>query len=187
MKNFLIKNNLINEDWNSLNILLQNASAVGAIDLNTTQTNQNDNFDFFSKLENNEIKLLYLLGSDNLNYEKGDKFIIYQGSHGDRGADKADVILPSPAFTEQDGLSSNLEGRVQECRKASYPIGSSKRDWQIFNLILNSVSKKNLFKSFKEIRELSLKEIKNFKSIDSLPQKKPHLRLRIIINLKMRK
>ena len=61
---------------------------------------------------------------------------------------------------------------VQECRKASYPIGSSKRDWQIFNLILNSVSKKNLFKSFKEIRELSLKEIKNFKSIDSLPQKK---------------
>ena len=86
--------------------------------------------------------------------------------------DKADVILPSPAFTEQDGLYSNLEGRVQECRKASYPIGSSKRDWQIFNLILNSVSKKNLFKSFKEIRELSLKEIKNFKSIDSLPQKK---------------
>ena len=172
LKNFLIKNNLINEDWNSLNILLQNASAVGAIDLITTQTNQNDNFDFFSKLENNEIKLLYLLGSDNLNYEKGDKFIIYQGSHGDRGADKADVILPSPAFTEQDGLYSNLEGRVQECRKASYPIGSSKRDWQIFNLILNSISKKNLFKSFKEIRELSLKEIKNFKSIDSLPQKK---------------
>ena len=53
---------------------------------------------FFSKLENNEIKLLYLLGSDNLNYEKGDKFIIYQGSHGDRGADKADVILPSLCF-----------------------------------------------------------------------------------------
>ena len=51
---------------------------------------------------------MYLLGSDNLNYEKGDKFIIYQGSHGDRGADKADVILPSPAFTEQDGLYQTL-------------------------------------------------------------------------------
>ncbi len=172
LKNFLIKNNLVNENWNSLNILLQNASSVGAIDLITTQLNQNNNFDFFSKLENDEIKLLYLLGSDNLDYKKGDKFIIYQGSHGDRGAEKADVILPSPAFTEQDGLYSNLEGRIQECRKASYPIGESKRDWQIFNLISNTINKKNLFKSFKEIRELSIKEIKNFKEIDSLPLKK---------------
>ena len=54
---------------------------------------------------------------------------------------------------------SNLEGRVQECRKASYPSREAKESWKIFNLILNSVSKKNLFKSFKEIRELLKKKL----------------------------
>ena len=47
----------------------------------------------------------------------------------------ADVILPSPAYTEQNSLFINLEGRVQECRKASYPPGKSMEDWKIFNLI----------------------------------------------------
>ena len=73
------------------------------------------------------FKLLYLLGSDNLRFKKNNEFIIYQGSHGDRGAEIADVILPSSAYTEENGLFQNLEGRVQECRKASYPIGDAKK------------------------------------------------------------
>ena len=169
LKNFLLKNNLINNEWNSLNLLVKNASTVGAIDINAIQKSENDNFDFFKKLEKEQFELIYLLGSDNLNFQKGEKFIIYQGSHGDRGAELADVILPSPAFTEQDGLFSNLEGRVQECRKASYPIGDAKRDWTIFNLLFNSIKGSNLFKSFKEIRDECLKEIKNFSSLDALP------------------
>ena len=169
LKNFLLKNNLINNEWNSLNLLVKNASTVGAIDINAIQKSENDNFDFFKKLEKEQFELIYLLGSDNLNFQKGEKFIIYQGSHGDRGAELADVILPSPAFTEQDGLFSNLEGRVQECRKASYPIGDAKRDWTIFNLLFNSIKGSNLFKSFKEIRDACLKEIKNFSSLDALP------------------
>ena len=169
LKNFLLKNNLINNEWNSLNLLVKNASTVGAIDINAIQKSENDNFDFFKKLEKEQFELIYLLGSDNLNFQKGEKFIIYQGSHGDKGAELADVILPSPAFTEQDGLFSNLEGRVQECRKASYPIGDAKRDWTIFNLLFNSIKGSNLFKSFKEIRDACLKEIKNFSSLDALP------------------
>ena len=66
--------------------------------------------------------------------KKNNEFIIYQGSHGDRGAEIADVILPSPAYTEQKWLYENLEGRVQECKKASYPIGEALEDWKIFNL-----------------------------------------------------
>ena len=64
----------------------------------------------------------------------------YQGSHGDRGAEIADLVLPSAAFTEQNGLYANLEGRVQECKKASYPIGEAKEDWKIFNLILKKLN-----------------------------------------------
>ena len=59
---------------------------------------------------------MYLLGSDNLEFQKNDEFIVYQGSHGDRGAEIADLILPSATYTEQNGLYENLEGRIQECK-----------------------------------------------------------------------
>ena len=131
-KNFLLKNNLINKDWNAFNFLPQNASTVGLTDLNILTDDNMKKNTFFDKLNNNQFKLLYLLGSDNLEIKKNNEFIIYQGSHGDRGAEIADLILPSAAFTEQNGLYENLEGRVQECKKASYPIGEALEDWKIF-------------------------------------------------------
>ena len=79
--------------------------------------------------------------------------------------------MPSPTYTEQSGLFSNLEGRVQECRKASYPIGQAKEDWKIFNLISKQIHNKNLFNSFKEVREEAIKSIKNFNGLDLLPKK----------------
>jgi len=170
-KNFLIKNNFINDTWNALNILIQNASTVGAIDLGFYNTEGKNNFIFFDKLKNKDFKLLYLVGSDNIEIKKNDEFIIYQGSHGDRNAEIADVILPSPTYTEQDGLFENLEGRVQVCRKASYPTNEATEDWKIFNLINNNLYKSNLFNDFLSIRKLALKEIPNFSEIDLLPKK----------------
>ena len=92
-KKFLKKNNFINKDWNAFNFLPQNASTVGLIDLNILSEEQEKKNSFFEKLNNNQFKLLYLLGSDNLDIKKNDEFIVYQGSHGDRGAEIADVIL----------------------------------------------------------------------------------------------
>ena len=123
------------------------------------------------KLNNNQFKLLYLLGSDNLEIKKNNEFIVYQGSHGDRGAEIADLILPSAAFTEQNGLYENLEGRVQECKKASYPIGEALEDWKIFNLILKKLNKENLFK-FDLLREEVLNLIPNFTNLNDLPSYK---------------
>ena len=170
-KDFLIENNYINETWNALNILIQNASTVGAIDLGFYNIDKDNNFIFFDKLENKEFKLLYLVGSDNLRIEKNDEFIIYQGSHGDKNASIADVILPSPTYTEQNGLFENLEGRIQECRKASYPTNEALEDWKIFNLINNSLNNLDLFSNFLSIRKLALQEIPNFTEIDLLPKK----------------
>ena len=70
IKDFLEKNNFISEEWNSLNILPQNASTVGSLDLGLINCTNENNFVFFDKLENNEFKLLYLLGSDNLEFNK---------------------------------------------------------------------------------------------------------------------
>ena len=159
---------------NALNILSQNASTVGAIDLGFYNIDKNNNFIFFDKLQNNEFKLLYLVGSDNLEIKKNNEFIIYQGSHGDKNASIADVILPSPAYTEQNGLFENLEGRIQECRKASYPTSEALEDWKIFNLINYRLNNSNLFLEFSIIRKLALQKIPNFSAIDLLPvNKKP--------------
>ena len=73
----------------------------------------------------------------------------------------ADVILPSPAYTEQDGLFINLEGKIAKMYKASYPPGSAKEDWKIFNLISKKISDKFIFKNFNELRENTIKKIKD--------------------------
>ena len=168
-KDFLIKNNFINNTWNAFNILSQNASTVGALDLKFYNINEQSNFNFFEKLENKKFELLYLLGSDNLEIKKNNEFIIYQGSHGDRGAEIADVILPSPTYTEQNGLYTNLEGRVQSCRKASYPVGESLEDWKIFNLLTKNLYNVTLFENLEVIRKLIEKEIPHYVEIDKLP------------------
>ena len=169
-KNFLLKNNLINKDWNAFNFLPQNASTVGLTDLNILTNDNMKKNTFFDKLNNNQFKLLYLLGSDNLEIKKNNEFIIYQGSHGDRGAEIADLIFPSAAFTEQNGLYENLEGRVQECKKASYPIGEALEDWKIFNLILKKLDNKNLT-TFDSLRAEVLNLIPNFTKLNELPNR----------------
>ena len=125
---------------------------------------------FFEKLNNSQFRLLYLLGSDNLDIRKNNEFIVYQGSHGDRGAEIADLILPSAAFTEQNGLYENLEGRVQECKKASYPIGEALEDWKIFNLIFKSLGKNENILNFDLLRSEVLKLIPNFTELNDVPK-----------------
>ncbi len=165
----LKQNNFITEEWNALNFLPQNASTVGLIDLKVlSKTNEEQN-SFFKKLNDNDFKLLYLLGSDNLEFKKNNEFVVYQGSHGDRGAEIADLVLPSAAFTEQNGLYENLEGRVQECKKASYPIGEALEDWKIFNLILKKLGNNENLSNFDSLRQEVLNIIPNFTKINELP------------------
>jgi len=169
LKSFLIENNLINKDWNALNILTQNASTVGLLDLKILSNQKGDDFSFFENLDNEKIKFLYLLGSDNLDFKKNNQFIVYQGSHGDRGAEIADVILPSATYTEQNGLYENLEGRVQECKKASYPIGEALEDWKIFNRIIKKIGASEDLINFDQLRKKVLSIIPNFSQMNELP------------------
>ena len=152
LKNFLIKKSLITKEWNALNFLPQNASTVGLIDLKILSKEQEKESSFFKKLKDNKFKLIYLLGSDNLELKKNQEFIIYQGSHGDKGAEIADLVLPSAAYTEQNGLYENLEGRVQECKNASYPIGEALEDWNIFNLIIKKTGMSHDILNFEKFR-----------------------------------
>ena len=153
LKNFLIDNNFIRKDWNALNILTQQASRVGAIDLGFYSITEKENFSFFEKLDNGEFKFLYLLGVDKINFDKKDKFVVYQGSHGDRGAEIADIILPGAAYTEKNGLFINLEGKLQKAYKASYPPGDAREDWVIFKDLANMIKKPLSYSNVKNLRD----------------------------------
>ncbi len=146
-KKFLIKNDKFSDDWKSLNLLSSDAATVGSLDLDILNTTDN----LFQSLKENKFKIIYLLGQDNLNFIKKDEFIIYQGSHGDKGAEIADIILPGAAYTEQSGHFTNLEGKIQKAYKASYPPGEAKEDWQIINDLAELMNNRKLFNDKDEL------------------------------------
>jgi NADH-quinone oxidoreductase subunit G len=152
IKNFLTQNKKISEEWNSFNILSCDASTVGNYDLGIINESNN----LLEDLQNHKFDILYLMGQDNLNFDKKDEFIIYQGSHGDKGAEIADIILPGSAYTEQDGYFTNLEGKIQKAYKASYPPGDAKEDWQIINELAELMNNRKLFNDKEELESSML-------------------------------
>jgi NADH-quinone oxidoreductase subunit G len=147
IKKFLTINNKISDDWNSLNILSCDASTVGNYDLGLVNQEKN----LLNDLKDHKFDIVYLVGQDNLDFEKKGEFIIYQGSHGDQGAEIADIILPGSAYTEQDGYFTNLEGKMQKAQKASYPPGDAKEDWQIINELAEFMDNRKLFNDRDEL------------------------------------
>jgi NADH-quinone oxidoreductase subunit G len=158
VKSFLEKNNKISEEWNSLNIISENASTVGSFDLGLYKTKDGSN-EVLKDLESHKFEIVYLLGVDNLKFEKKNEFIIYQGSHGDKGAEMADIILPGAAYTEQNGYFTNLEGKLQKAYKASYPPEEAKEDWLIINELAEAMNHRKFFNDKDELDSSLLNQI----------------------------
>ena len=150
IKKFLTKHNKINNEWNALNILSNNASTVGSYDLSIFSSNNGRNL-LKEKLSENSIDLLFLIGQDKLKLDAVSPFIVYIGSHGDEGAKNSNLILPGSAYTEQDGYYTNLEGKIQKAFKASYPTELAKEDWKIINEISHLIRGKELFKDKEDL------------------------------------
>jgi NADH-quinone oxidoreductase subunit G len=171
LKEFLFKNNKLTNEWNSLNILSTDAATVGSFDLDIIDESN----ELIKELNENKFEIIYLLGQDNLNFNKKDEFVIYQGSHGDKGAEIADIILPGAAYTEQSGHYTNLEGKIQKAFKASYPPGDAKEDWQIINEIAETMNNRKLFNDKEELESsmfnyLNLKKEKKSNLIKNIDQ-----------------
>ena len=79
-------------------------------------------------------EVIYNLGADEVEIAAG-PFVIYQGSHGDRGANRADIILPAAAWTEENGLFVNTEGRPQLAFRAGFAPGEAKENWAILRAL----------------------------------------------------
>ncbi len=125
-------------------ILHTSASKVGAMSLNFVSDVKLD--DLFSKSD-----VIYNLGADEIEINS-DKFVIYQGSHGDKGANRADIIFPGAAYTEENGIFVNTEGRAQLAKRANFPPGEAKENWSILRALSNYVGKELEYNDIYELR-----------------------------------
>jgi len=116
------------ERTNGKLLVLHTAAArVGAMDVGATAEG--------GLVEATEgVQVIYNLGADEVEIAKG-PFVIYQGSHGDRGASRADIILPAAAYTEEDGLFVNTEGRPQLAYRAGFAPGLARDNWAILRAL----------------------------------------------------
>jgi NADH-quinone oxidoreductase subunit G len=126
-------------------------------------------------INNNNFEIIFLFGQDDLLFKKQNEFIVYIGSHGDKGAQIANIVLPGSAYTENDGYYTNLEGKLQKAFRASYPPGEAKEDWVIINDLSELLKRKKLFNNKEELNDslvnyLNLKNNKEFDDDISIPE-----------------
>ncbi len=129
--------------WNGFNVLHANAARVGGLDLGFLPgAGGRDRESIVTGAQQGSVETVLLLHCDEIDgKDLGTAFVIYVGSHGDAGASRADLILPAAAFTEQNGLFVNTEGRIQEARRAVFPKGEAREDWAIFRALSAQMGK----------------------------------------------
>ena len=141
-------------DWNGFSVLHTAAARVAGLDLGLVPSEGGrDVGAILEGAEKSEIDLVYLLGADEIDTDRlGKAFVIYQGSHGDRGAHRADVILPSAAYTEKDAIYVNTEGRPQMTARAVFPPGDAREDWKIIRALSGVLGQSLPFNTVNELR-----------------------------------
>jgi NADH-quinone oxidoreductase subunit G len=124
---------VVKANWNGFNILHHAASRVAGLDLAFLPAKGGlDTAGILKAAKAGRLDVLYLLGADEIDMSSlGKTFVIYQGSHGDAGAHRADVILPGAAYTEKSAIFVNTEGRPQMTERAVFPPGEAREDWTI--------------------------------------------------------
>ncbi len=167
------KLNIVNESENGFNILNQNISRVGALDIGFYSKNFDRDFKVsLTKHIRDTNPVVFLLGLDEINFSSlKDSFVIYIGHHGDEGANNADIILPSPAFPEKTSTFVNIEGRVLQTTKCFNPIGEAKEEWKIFRALSQEFKEQLKFNNLKELRQEIIKKFPHLNQLNTLPNK----------------
>jgi NADH-quinone oxidoreductase subunit G len=129
--------------WNPFNVLHTAASRVAGLDLGFVPGEGGlDVAGMLAAAGKGKLDVLYLLGADELPMAHlGGTFVVYQGSHGDAGAERAEVVLPGSAYTEKSGTYVNTEGRAQLTRRATFAPGEAKEDWAILRALSSHVGR----------------------------------------------
>ena len=112
---------------------------------------------------------VYSLGADEIEIPDG-PFVIYQGSHGDRGAHRADVILPAAAYVEESGIFVNTEGRPQLAHRACFPPGEAKENWAVLRALSAELGNPLPFDTLKDLRSAMFESAPHLERLDEVPE-----------------
>ena len=138
----------VKDGWNGFSVLHTAASRVGALDLGFVPGE--GGLDAAAMAKPDALDVLFLFGADEIDVAPG-AFVVYQGTHGDRGAHRADVILPGAAYTEKMGRYVNTEGRVQRAERAGFPPGDAREDWAILRALSEVLGVRLPFDSHRDL------------------------------------
>jgi NADH-quinone oxidoreductase subunit G len=163
--------NVVREGWNGWNVLHTAAARVGGLDLGFIPGDGGKTA--AEMVQPGGADVLYLLGADEIDLSRTDAFVIYQGTHGDAGAHRADVVLPGAAYTEKAGLYVNTEGRVQRGERAVFPKGEAKEDWTILRALSERLGAKLPYDTLDALRAKLFADHPSFGQIDYAPGASP--------------
>src|SRR5690606_7834611 len=157
------------DGWNGFNVLHAAASRVAGLDLGFLPgEGGRDTAAILDAASSGALDLVFLLGADEIDVERlGKAFVVYLGTHGDRGAHRADVILPGAAFTEKDGTWLNTEGRPQIGRRAAFPPGDARDDWAVLRALSDTLGHKLPYDSLNDLRAAMYAQCSHFAAIDT--------------------
>jgi len=153
------------KDWNGFSVLHSAASRVGGLDLGFVPGKGGKTA--LEMAAPGAQDVLFLLGADEIEVGSG-AFVVYIGTHGDRGAHRADVILPGAAYPEKSGIYVNAEGRVQMANRAAFPPGDAREDWAIIRALSERIGHKLAFDSLGELRRALYQEHPHFMRVDQI-------------------
>ena len=167
---------LIKPDWNGFNVLHRAGGRMGALLAGFVPGQggyTTDGILYASK--DKALDALYLLNADDIDMAGISKntFVIYQGHHGDAGAQRADVILPGAAYTEKNATYVNTEGRVQRARQAAFPpradeADGAKEDWKIIRALSETLGHALPFDNLMQLRQQMAEAQPAFAKVDEV-------------------
>jgi NADH-quinone oxidoreductase subunit G len=139
----------LKDGWNGFSVLHSAASRVAALDLGLVPGARGLDA---AQMAAGGVDVLFLLGADEVEVSAG-PYVVYIGTHGDRGARRADVILPGAAYPEKSAIYVNTEGRVQMTNRAAFAPGEAREDWAIFRALSDALGHKLPYDSLAQLRQ----------------------------------
>lgn len=155
----------VKDGWNGFGVLHPAASSVGALDIGFAPGEGGK--DLAQMTTQGAMDVVFALGADEVKLPDG-AFVVYIGTHGDRGAHRADVILPGAAYTEKSGIYVNTEGRVQIANRASFPPGDAREDWAILRALSEALGAKLPYDSLAALRKAIFAAVPHLMRVDQI-------------------
>jgi NADH-quinone oxidoreductase subunit G len=160
----------VKDGWNGFSVLHTAASRVGALDVGFVPGEPG--LKVVEKSSLGMLDVVFLLGVDDVDITTG-SFVVYIGTHGDRSAHRADVILPGAAYPEKSGLYVNTEGRVQMAKRASFPPGDAREDWAIVRALSDVLGQRLPYDSLGALRQALFRDHPTLQHLDVIAHEDP--------------